>query len=129
MFCTVIRDNYSKIIAQLPESTDELNAFGDLVSVEPVFVEVETKSPRYADTLEGLPLFVVAGFRPEKVKPLYANLLCPTFEARLPETIESIEQVATQLVQVNSITILLTVWFYFFFASSLCILFTVCISG
>lgn len=100
------------MIARLPESTDELIVFCDFVSNEPEFVEVDTKSPRYADTLKGLPLFVVTGFRPEKAKSLYANLIYPTFEARLPETIESLEQVATQLVQVN------IVYFYGLFCSA-----------
>lgn len=94
------RDYHSKMVSELPESIDELKSLGDTITDEPEFVEVFTNSPRYADTVGGLPIFVVSGFRPEKLNKLYANLIYPTFEARLPETIESIEFVATKLVQV-----------------------------
>lgn len=88
------------MILELPESLDELNLLGNTITDEPNFIEVFTKSPRFADNKEGIPIFVVTGFRPEKLKQLYANLIYPTFEARLPETIDSIECVATKLVQV-----------------------------
>lgn len=88
------------MIAELPESIDELNAFGDTITEEPEFLEVNTISPRFADSLEGIPVFVVTGFQPKKIRTLYENFIYPTFEARLPEIIESIENVAAQLVQV-----------------------------
>lgn len=88
------------MIAELPESIDELNAFGDLITKEPEFLEVNTNSPRFTDSLEAVPVFVVTGFQPKKIRTLYENIIYPTFEARLPEIIESIEYVATQLVQV-----------------------------
>jgi len=91
----------------LPESIDELNAFGDSISEEPEFIEVITNSPRFSDTLEGLPVFIVTGFLTKHMNKLYANLMYPTFEARLPETIDSIELVARQLVQVRLKRILL----------------------
>lgn len=98
------------MIAELPESIDELNKLVDLVTEEPEFVEMFTNSPLSAYNKEGLPIFVVTGFRPERMKELYKNLIYPTFEARLPETIESIEHVAMILVQVliKSQIILLT---------------------
>lgn len=88
------------MIAELPGSIDELNALVDTIVEEPEFVEVFTSSPQFALNMEGLPIFVVTGFRPEKMKALYKNLIYPTFEARLPETIDSIEHVAAKLVQV-----------------------------
>ena len=99
-----------KIIAELPSSIDELNAFGDTVTEEIDFIEVSTKSPRFSDSI-GLPVFVVTGFMPKITKKIYDNLMYPAFEARLPETIESIEHVARILVQVNIITILLLLMF------------------
>jgi len=98
---TVSREENSKLKEILPESIEDLNAFGDTISEEPVFIEVITNSPRYADTYEGLPVFIVTGFVTKNINKLYANLIYPTFEARLPETIDSIEQVAKQLVQVR----------------------------
>lgn len=100
-FTVASREIYSKIVAELPESIDELNAFGEKITDEPEFVEVFTKSPRFVDNLEGLPVFVVTGFRPEKTKHLYKNLMYPTFEARIPENIESVEEVATTLLKVK----------------------------
>lgn len=91
---------FSKMIAELPESIEELNAFGDTIIKEPEFLEVNTNSPRFVDSLEAVPVFVVTGFQPKKIRTLYENLMYPTFEARLPEIIESFECVATQLVQV-----------------------------
>jgi len=89
------------MIAELPESIDELNAFGDTVSEEIEFIEVSTNSPRFEDSI-GLPVFVITGFLPKRMKKLYENLIYPAFEARLPEAIESIEHVARILVQVIS---------------------------
>jgi len=93
------------MIAELPESIDELNTFGDTVTEDIEFIEVPTSSPRFADTIS-LPVFVVAGFLTKKMRKMYANLMYPAFEARLPETIDSIEHVAKILVQVNIIIIL-----------------------
>lgn len=90
------------MIAELPGSIDELNALADTITEEPEFVEVITNSPRFSDTLTGIPVFVVTGFRSDRMKSLYRNLYYPTFEARLPETIDSVEYVAEHLVQVNS---------------------------
>lgn len=84
----------------MPKSIDELNALADTITEEPEFVEVLTKSPRFMDNMEGLPVFVIPGFQTENMKKLYKNLMYPTFEAKLPETIDSIESVATTLVQV-----------------------------
>ncbi|VVC29213.1 Acyl transferase/acyl hydrolase/lysophospholipase,Ketoacyl-synthetase, C- [Cinara cedri] len=95
----VTRESYSKIVAELPKSIEELNVLADTLEDEPEFVEVFTKSPRFADNMEGLPVFVVPGFQPGKIKRLYENIIYPTFEARLPETIDSIESIATILVQ------------------------------
>lgn len=89
----------------MPGSIDELNAFGETVTEEIDFIEVPTKSPRFADSI-GLPVFVVTGFMPKRMKKMYDSLIYPAFEARLPETIESIEHVARILVQVNIITVL-----------------------
>jgi len=112
LFCAFIarREFHTKIIADLPESIDELNAFGDTVTEEIDFIEVSTNSLRFADSI-GLPVFVVAGFMPKIMKKIYDNLMYPAFEARLPETIESIEHVARILVQVNIITILFLLMF------------------
>lgn len=99
------REYYSKMIAELPESIDELNTFGDTVTEDIEFIEVPTSSPRFADSIS-LPVFVVTGFLTKKMRKMYANLIYPAFEARLPETIDSIEQVAKILVQVNIIIIL-----------------------
>jgi len=90
----------------LPESIEELITFGDTVTEEIKFTEVTTNSPRFTDSI-GLPVFVVTGFLPKRMKKLYENLMYPAFEARLPETIESIEHVARILVQVNIIITLL----------------------
>lgn len=99
------REYYSKIIAELPKSIDELITFGDTVTEEIEFIEVSTNSPRFTDSI-GLPVFVVTGFLPKRMKKLYENLMYPAFEARLPETIESIEHVARILVEkLKSITI------------------------
>lgn len=89
------------MLEELPESIDELNELADTITDEPGFVEVVTNSPQLSDTFEGMPVFVVAGFRPDRLKPLYRNLIYPTFEARLPETVDSVEHVAAQLVQVG----------------------------
>lgn len=98
------REFYSKLITELPGSIDELNAFGDTITEEIDFIEVPTKSPRFADSI-GLPVFIVTGFLPQRMKTIYDNLIYPAFEARLPETIESIEHVARILVQkLKSIT-------------------------
>lgn len=101
---TVNPEVYSKMKAELPESIDELNAFGDTVTEEIEFVEVFTNSLRFADNIAAIPVFVVMGFRPQRMKKLYENLIYPTFEARLPENIDSIENVAITLVQVNNRT-------------------------
>lgn len=88
---------------ELPQSIHELNVFGETVTDEFEFLEVFTSSPRFADISEAaLPIFFVTGFQPEKMKKLYENLIYPTFEARLPEKIDSIENVASQLIQVNN---------------------------
>jgi len=87
-----------------------LNAFGDTITEEIDFVEVPTSSLRFADSI-GLPVFVVTGFMPKRMKKMYDNIMYPAFEARLPETIESIEHVARILVQVNIITILFLLMF------------------
>lgn len=115
---------YSKIIAELPETMDELNALGNTVAVEPEFIEVDTNSPKFADSLEGVPVFVVPGFRPERLKKLYKNLMYPTFEARLPETIDSVENVAKKLLEVNIMLNFLFVLKYIstFFSDFLCML-------
>uniref|UniRef100_A0A2S2P8N0 Fatty acid synthase n=1 Tax=Schizaphis graminum TaxID=13262 RepID=A0A2S2P8N0_SCHGA len=98
------REYYSKIIAELPETVEELITFGDTVTEEIKFTEVTTNSPRFTDSV-GLPVFIVTGFLPKKMKKFYENLMYPAFEARLPETIESIEHVARILVQkLKSIT-------------------------
>lgn len=89
--------------SELPGSIHKLNIFGRTVTEEFEFLEVFTKSPRFADiSPTALPIFCITGFKPEKMKKLYKNLIYPTFEARLPEKIDSIENVATQLVQVNN---------------------------
>lgn len=95
------KEMHSKIIAELPETIAELIEFEDTITEEPEFVEVETSSPRFADTMESLPVFVVTGLRIQKMKKLYDNLIHPTFEARLPTIIVSIEDVAAKLVQVS----------------------------
>lgn len=99
------REYYSKMIEELPKSIDELITFGDTVTEEIEFIEVSTNSPRFTDSI-GLPVFVVTGFLPKRMKKLYENLMYPAFEARLPETIESIEHVARILVEVNIVIIL-----------------------
>lgn len=95
------------MIAELPASIDELNTLGATITEEPEFVERFTKSPRFGDITECLPIFIVPGFRPERLNKIYEHLIYPTFEARLPETIISLENVATKLVQVNTHAILL----------------------
>lgn len=92
------------MITELPESVDELNKFGDTVTEDFEFVEMFTNSLRYVDNVASLPVFVVTGFRPQRMKRLYESLIYPTFEARLPENIDSIENVAITLVQVTNIT-------------------------
>jgi hypothetical protein len=92
------------MITELPETIDELNKFGDMITEEFKFVEVFTNGLRYADNVAFLPVFVVTGFRPQRMKKLYENLIYPTFEARLPENIDSIENVAIKLVQVTNTT-------------------------
>lgn len=106
-YFTVGQEFYSNMIAELPASIDDLNSFGAIVTEEPEFVEVFTKSPRFGDIVECLPIFVVTGFRPERLNKIYEHLIYPTFEARLPEDIESIEDVATKLVQVNTLVIII----------------------
>lgn len=96
-----IEELRSKIIKELPESIDELNTFGETIVEEPEFVEVITKSPLFSETLVGIPVFVVPGFRPERTKLLYKTLIYPAFEARLPENIDSVEDIARALVKVK----------------------------
>lgn len=92
--------------SELPKSIHELNVFGETVTEEFEFLEVFTNSPRLADiSTIALPIFFITGFQPEKMKKLYENLMYPTFEARIPEKINSIENVAMQLVQVNNLII------------------------
>lgn len=98
----------------MPETISELTLLGETVTEEFEFLEVVTNTPRFADTTSGLPIFVVTGFRPEIIKKLYENLIYPTFEARLPETIDSIENVATQLVKVNNIKMFINIISFLF---------------
>lgn len=87
--------------SHFPNSVEELDGFGDYITDEPVFVEVATNSQRFVDSHCNMPIFIVAGFRPAFMRNLYKNIKNPTFEARLPEQIESIEQVASDLLKVH----------------------------
>lgn len=84
-----------------PESVEELHMLNDKISSEANFVQVMTKSPRFQNFKSITPVFVIPGFKPKYIKPLYEKLIYPAFEARLPEVIDSIDNVAKVLVDVS----------------------------
>lgn len=84
-----------------PESVDELHQLKDKITSKAKFVEVPTKSPAFKNIKSVTPVFVVPGFKPEFVKPLYKKLIYPAFEAQLPEVVSSIDEVAKDLVDVS----------------------------
>lgn len=86
-----------------PGSMDELNTLNDKITKEAEFVEVRTKSPRMAQLKSVTPIFVIPGFKPKLIEKFYMQLLCPTFEAQLPEDICSIDELSDVLVKVSVI--------------------------
>lgn len=88
------------IVNFFPGSVEELHALNEKLTVEADFVEIPTKSPRLSQLKSVLPVFVVPGFKPKLVRSLYEQLLYPVFEARLPENVNSIDELAENLVEV-----------------------------
>jgi len=86
----------------LPESVNELYLLGNKITKDADFVEVPTKSPRFSDLKSVIPVFVIPGFKPKIIDKLYAQFFYPVFEARLPEKINSIGELAEMLVNVSA---------------------------
>lgn len=84
-----------------PESLDELYLLNENFTEEACFVEVQTKSPRFSQTKSVTPLFVIPGFKPKLMTNFYKKQLYPTFEARLPEKICSIDELSEILVKAS----------------------------
>lgn len=87
-----------------PGSVEELHQLNDKITDKAKFVEVPTKSPKFNNTKSVTPVFVVPGFKPKYIKPLYEKLIFPAYEARLPGVVVSIDDVAKDLVDVSIIT-------------------------
>lgn len=66
------------------------------------FKEVQTKSLRYHRVKGVSPIFVIPGFKSKRLEALYNKLHYPTFEARIPEKIDSINDLVDLLVKVSS---------------------------
>lgn len=84
-----------------PDSVDELHHLNDKIIKEASFVEVQTKSPRFSQLKSASPVFVIPGFKPQHIEMFYKEFFFPVFEARLPEVINSIDELSTDLVNVN----------------------------
>lgn len=84
-----------------PGSVEELHQLSDNITGTAKFVEVSTKSPKFTNTKSVTPVFVVPGFKPQTIKPLYEKLIFPAYEARLPDVVVSINDVANDLVNVS----------------------------
>lgn len=84
-----------------PQSADELHLLNNKITKEAEFVEVQTKSPRFAQTKSVMPIFVIPGFKPKLIETLYTKLYYPTFEAQLPDVIGSIDELSNDLVIVS----------------------------
>lgn len=83
-----------------PESVEELLILNSKMTKEAEFVEVQTKSPRFSFMKSVVPVFVIPGFKPKLIKTLYSKLFYPAFEAQLPETVCSINELSEILVNV-----------------------------
>jgi len=87
----------------LPNSVEDLYSLNGIIEKEVGFVEVQTRSPRYSQLKSVVPVFVIPGFRPKHLETLYKQFFYPVFEARLPEQINSIDELSRLLIDVNKI--------------------------
>ncbi|XP_050438841.1 fatty acid synthase-like [Adelges cooleyi] len=90
--------NNSNSLSEMPDSVDELLEFFNKLNNEADFIEIQTKSPRYSHVKGVVPVFMIPGFKSKNIEVLYAKLFYPTFEARIPKQISSINDVAQSLV-------------------------------
>lgn len=85
-----------------PENADELHQLlNDKITDTATFFEVPTRSPRLSQLKSVVPVFVVPGFKPKIMEPLYKHFFYPVFEAQLPECVYSIDELSETLVNVS----------------------------
>lgn len=85
----------------MPDSVEDLLEFVNKLNNEADFIEIQTKSPRFSQVKGVVPVFMIPGFKTRAIEVLYAKLYYPTFEARIPKQIISINDLAQTLVTVN----------------------------
>ncbi|XP_050438788.1 fatty acid synthase-like isoform X2 [Adelges cooleyi] len=90
--------NNSNSLCEMPDSVDELLEFVNKLNYEADFIEKQTKSPRYSQVKGVVPVFMIPGFKSKAIEFLYTKLYYPTFEARIPKQISSINDLAQSLV-------------------------------
>lgn len=92
----------NEVIANyFPNSIDDFHDLNEIIIKDAEFVEVQTRSPRLSELKSVVPVFVIPGFRPKLFETLYKQFFYPVFEARLPEHIDSIDELSRTLVDVN----------------------------
>ncbi|XP_050542017.1 fatty acid synthase-like [Daktulosphaira vitifoliae] len=91
-----VNDTY---IDELPESSHDLLKIFNKVKDEAGFVEIQTRSPRYSYVKQVVPVFVFPGFKSNNISEFYKNLMYPAFEAYLPNSIISIDNLALTYVK------------------------------
>nr|XP_018901189.1 PREDICTED: fatty acid synthase-like [Bemisia tabaci] len=83
----------------LPSSLNDLVQFRSCLAEEPKFEEVPTRSLKFKDAKGTLPFFIIPGLNSSCLEKLYRRLAHPTFVAKLPLVMDSIENTAEQLVR------------------------------
>ncbi|XP_050524470.1 fatty acid synthase-like isoform X2 [Daktulosphaira vitifoliae] len=78
---------------------DELQLSTINIGNEVDFIEVQTRSPKYSHVKGNSAIFFIPGFKSKYSEKFYNLLMYPTFEARFPESIESINHLAQSLVK------------------------------
>lgn len=84
----------------LPSSVDEITEHSRFAPKEPKLVQMTTLGPR--DMRELHPLFIIPGLTGQsEIEELCRELMYPTFCAVLPSTPLSIQEIATNLLDVR----------------------------
>ncbi|XP_050423058.1 fatty acid synthase-like [Adelges cooleyi] len=90
--------NKTNCLCEMPDSVEDLLEFVNKLNNEADFIEIQTKSPRFSQVKGVVPVFMIPGFKTRAIEVLYAKLYYPTFEARIPKQIISINDLAQTLV-------------------------------
>ncbi|KAK9504075.1 hypothetical protein O3M35_010501 [Rhynocoris fuscipes] len=82
-----------------PKNIEELLELSKRIVPKACFVEVLTSSPNYRYNRALKPIFLLPGLKPNDMQRLASKMYYPTFEARLPQTIDDIDSIANELYQ------------------------------